>query len=604
MAVRKRPQTLHEAPVKTVTKQTVKVSNTAQAYLSLLGARGVDYFFANGGTDFASIIDGFARLQSDGRKIPKPVTVPHEAVAGSMAHGYYLATGKPSVVMVHVTVGSANLLNSMINACRGKAPIIFSAGRTPITEKGSPASRNIHIHWAQESFDQGGIAREWTKWDYELRTQNQLETVVDRALSVAMAEPRGPVYLTLPREVLAEESKSFSFSTTSRVRPPELAHPMPEGVEETAALLAGARNPLIITSSNGMWRGAVAQLVKLADTMGIPVCETPGRYFMNFPTGHPMHLGFTPDPYIADADVILVVESDAPWFPSRVEPKPDASVIQMGTDPLFGNYPIWGFPADVAISANPEAGLAALNRALEPYVEMKRDEIASRRQRWSKAHDKQRAQWSAFCDKAKNDKPLDPAWVSGAINEVKDENTICVNEYDLSPLQAEFSQPGSYFAAPASGGLGWGLGAALGVKLGSGDKTVICTVGDGAYIFGCPSAAHFVSRAQNLPVLFIVYNNQCWRSVKESVLYVHPDGAAHKHNNFVLSDLSPSPDYNKIVEAFGGYGEKVEEPSEMVPALKRALKAVRVEKRQALLNVICKYPEDAMPGRKGADWRP
>jgi acetolactate synthase I/II/III large subunit len=605
VAVRKRAPEAHASPTKLVARETVKVSNTAQAYLSLLGARGVDYFFANGGTDFASIIDGFARLQAEGRRVPKPLTVPHEMVAASMAHGYYLATGRPQVVMVHVTVGTANLLNAMINSYRGKVPIIFSAGRTPITEKGSPASRNIYIHWAQESFDQGGIAREWTKWDYELRNFGQLETVVDRAFSLSMAEPRGPVYLTLPREVLAEECKSFSFSTTPRVRPPELAHPMPEGVEAAAAALAGARNPLIITGQSGMWRGSVAHLAQLAESMGIPVVETSGRYFVNLATNHPMHLGFNPHELVPDADVILTIEADAPWYPAMVEPKPNATIIQMGTDPLYASYPIWGFPVDIAITANPEAGLAALNRALEPYIPMKRKEIAERVQRWTKAHDKQRTAWRAVATATRNDKPMDPAWVSHCINEVKDADTICVNEYDLSPLQAEFTEPGSYFHCPPSGGLGWGLGAALGVKLGSGERTVICTVGDGAYIFGSPSAAHFAARAHNLPVLFIVYNNQCWRSVMESCLYVHPDGYARKQGNFPISDLQPSPDFDKIVTAFGGYGERVEDPAEMIPALKRALKVVRTEKRQALLNVICKHPEMAPPARgKGADWRP
>jgi len=604
MAVRKHPEAVQDSPTKVAARQTIEVANTAQAYLSLLGARGVDYFFANGGTDFASIIDGFARLLEDGVKVPTPVTVPHEMVAASMAHGYYLATGRPQVVMVHVTVGTANLLNAMINAFRAKVPIIFTAGRTPITEKGSPASRNIYIHWAQESFDQGGIAREWTKWDYELRNQEQVETVVDRALSIAMAEPRGPIYLTLPREVLADECKSFTYSTAPRVRPPELAHTMAEGIEEAAEALARARNPLIITAQNGMWHGAVGQLVKLAESMGIPVTETPGRYFMNFPTTHPLHLGFDPHPMIADADVILAIEADAPWYPSRIEPTDGTTVIHMGTDPLYSNYPIWGFPVDIAITVNPEAGLAALNRALEPYVAAKADEIAARTDRWTKIHDQQRTDWKAIADGFSHDKPLDPAWVSRCINNVKDENTLFVNEYDLSPLQAELSEPGTYFHAPPSGGLGWGLGAALGMQLGSPGKTVICTVGDGAYMFGCPTAAHFVASAQKLPVLFVVYNNQCWRSVKESVLYVHPEGNARKLNKFPLSDLSPSPEYDKLITAFGGYGERVEDPAEVEPALRRALDVVRKEKRQALLNVICKYPEDAVPNRVKGDWRP
>jgi len=590
MAISKRAQSAREDAIGLAGRNNVNVGNTAQAYLSLLGARGVEYFFANGGTDFASIIEGFARLTAEGRHVPKPVTVPHEMVAASMAHGYYLVTGRPQVVMVHVTVGTANLLAAMMNSSRAKVPIIFTAGRTPLTEKGLQGSRNIHIHWAQESFDQGGIAREWTKWDYELRNLDQLETVVDRALSMAMAEPRGPVYLTLPREVLAEQCESFSFFSSSRVSPPALTHPVPEGVEETAKLLANARNPLIITSALGMWPRAVGELVKLAESAGIPVVEGGARYFMNFPTTHPLHAGYDPHPLLAEADVILVVESDTPWFPSVAEPKPGTPIIHLGTDPMHSKYPVWGFPVDVAITTHPETGIAALTRALEPYLAANRPKIAERSGLWADVHKKQRSAWRARSQAAKNDKSLDPAWVSHCINEVKDRDTICVNEYDLSPLDTDFTEPGTYFGSPPAGGLGWGLGAALGLKLAARDKTVICTTGDGAYIFGAPTAAHFVSRAQDLPILFVIFNNQCWNAVHTAALSVHPDGWASKQKAFPIWDLQPSPSFEKIVSAFDGYGECVEDPKEMIPALKRGLKAVREEKRQAVLNVICKYP--------------
>ena len=125
------------------------------------------------------------------------MTVPHENVAMAMAHGYYRIAGKPAAVMVHVTVGTANAINGIINAARDNIPVLLAAGRTPITETGSIASRNRPIHWGQESFDQGGMLREYVKWDYELRGGQPVEAVVDRALDIAMSEPRGPVYLTL-----------------------------------------------------------------------------------------------------------------------------------------------------------------------------------------------------------------------------------------------------------------------------------------------------------------------------------------------------------------------------------------------------------------------
>src|SRR4029434_2261937 len=126
----------------------------------------------------------------------------------------------------------------------------------------------------------------------------------------------------------------------------------------------------------------------------------------------------------------------------------------------------------------------------------------------------------------------------------------------MAASQACFKRPGSYFAAPSSGGLGWGLGAALGAKLAAPDKTVISCVGDGAYIFGSPTAAHFVSRANNLPVLFVVFNNRAWKAVKRAARAMSPAAWANRTTPMPLSDLDPSPDYERICEAGGGWGER------------------------------------------------
>ncbi len=152
---------------------------------------------------------GFA---AEGKEFPRPILVPHEFTAVSMAHGYAMVTGEPQVVMVHVNVGTSNGLTGVMNASRANIPLIFTAGRTPITEGEVKGGRNLHIHWAQESFDQASMVREYVKWDYELRCFAQVEKVVDRALNIAMSEPKGPVYLSLPREVLAEEHSEFTYT--------------------------------------------------------------------------------------------------------------------------------------------------------------------------------------------------------------------------------------------------------------------------------------------------------------------------------------------------------------------------------------------------------
>src|SRR5690606_35488151 len=178
--------------------------SVANNFLQALLDRGVDRVFANAGTDFAPIIEALVYAQQNGIRTPEFLVVPHENVAISMAHGYFLATGKPAAVMVHVTVGTANALCGLMNAARDQAPILLMAGRTPSTERGHIGSRNGGIHWGQDSFDQGGSVREWVKWDYELRAGQAPEEIVGRALDIAMSEPKGPVYLCMPREVLGD----------------------------------------------------------------------------------------------------------------------------------------------------------------------------------------------------------------------------------------------------------------------------------------------------------------------------------------------------------------------------------------------------------------
>src|SRR5262244_2059966 len=232
----------------TVTDTRTPDGMAAQAYIARLGERGIAYVFANAGTDFAPIVEALAHDR--GAKVPRFMVVPHENVAMAMAHGYYRIAGKPAAVMVHVTVGTANAINGVINAARDNIPLLLAAGRTPITETGSIASRNRPIHWGQEAFDQGGMLREYVKWDYELRSGQPVEAVVDRALDIAMSEPRGPVYLTLPREVLAAPAVA---SRRDGVRPLGVATPEPPdaAIEEAAHLIAKAEFPLIVTSSVG-----------------------------------------------------------------------------------------------------------------------------------------------------------------------------------------------------------------------------------------------------------------------------------------------------------------------------------------------------------------
>jgi acetolactate synthase-1/2/3 large subunit len=567
--------------------RTIRSATTAEVYLELLKDRGIDVFLGNAGTDFASLVEGFARAEAEGHPAPRPLVVPHEFVAVSMAHGYYLGAGRPATAMVHVTVGTGNASTALISASRANVPILMSAGRTPITEEGLPGARDLHIHWAQESFDQAGMVREYVKWDYELRTPVQLESVVDRALEQMLAEPRGPVYLTLPREVLAMRHDAVTITSPARRQVRSERFPDPARIDEAARILARAEAPLCLVSAAGLDPRAVAALVDLAEAGGIAVVEADPIY-LNFPHDHPLHLGYnqsgTANPALAGADAIVVIEADVPWYPALAKPAAGAPVIHLGVDPFFSRYPMRSYPCDVPIAATPAAALPLLAEAVRRHAG--RGATERRAARVAAEHAARRAAW----DRTALDQSAKPtigfAWAARCIGDLMDESTVVVNEYPLDRRFAAFTRPGTYFASPHSSGLGFGLGAALGVKLGRPEATVIATVGDGAYFFGEPLSCLFVQRAHDLPVLTVIFNNQRWEAVKSGALAVHPDGVAKTRGRFPLSDLTPSPRFEEIVRTVDGHGERVETPAELPGALKRGLAAVR-DGRPAVLNVLC-----------------
>jgi len=560
-------------------------TTVAEAYLELLSSRGVKYFFGNSGTDFAPIIEAFAKRDAEGNQSIIPITVPHEITAVAMAHGYTMVTGKPQVVMVHVIVGTANALGGIINAAKVRVPIFFTAGRTPLTEQGPVGTRDLGIHWAQESFDQAAIVREFVKWDYELRFASQLETVVDRALAIAQSEPFGPVYLTLPREVLSENIKDFQYAQPSRIKSASATVPDADAVRKAADSIAAASNPLVVVQSLGRQPQAVAALVELAETAGLPIVEQWPTH-VNFPQDHALHAGYDPVQYLQEADLILVIEADAPWFPRFSAPPLETTVIQIGLDPLFSDYPLRGFSSDITLSGIPRLTLLALKEALLA-IGLDAAAVNARCENWRQRNSALRKSWQAKTESIQNSHPIDMAWVSACIGQRLDDRTIVINEYDLDTTQTCFTKPGTYFRHSPAGSLGWGLGAALGAKLAKPDHKVICCVGDGAYIFGVPTAVHHVSQAYQLPVLFIVFTNGYWNASRQTAFNYAPDGYAARAQSVPLCEIRPSLEYEKICQAAGGYGERVTDAADLPQAIDRALSVIESENRQALLNVIC-----------------
>ncbi len=551
-----------------------------EVFLRALAEHGVDYFFANPGTDFPPIVEAFTRGRERNAKLPRPVLVPHENLAVAMAHGAYVMTGRPQAVMVHVNVGTGNTINNLINLARDRVPLILAAGRTPITEKGSFGSRSRQIHWGQEMFDQAGMVREMVKWDYELRMPEQIADVVARAHEVAMTSPRGPVYLVLPREPL---SASLAEPPASPPRPVAAApHPDPAAIEQLAAWIAQAKRPLIITAGPGIDTNAVAALAKLAERAAIAVCCHNPRS-VALPSRHPMHAGFDSGPLVGEADLIIVIESDAPWYPAAQQPGAGCRVVHIGEDPAFVRHPMRNFPTDLSIAATVATALTALDAALA-RAKLDTAKVDARRARFAERHDARRAK---MAQQGQGGDHITAAHFSRAVGEAVGADAIIFNEYPLSLDHCPREQPGTFYGLSTAGGLGWGLGAALGAKLAAPDRFVVATIGDGAYMFANPTVGHWVSAKFGLPTLTVIYNNSRYGAVRRATLSMFKDGAAGEDDGRFLADLDPSPAFEQLVRVQGGHGERVERPEDLAPALARARDAVLNDRRQALVNVIC-----------------
>ncbi|HWC93036.1 MAG TPA: thiamine pyrophosphate-requiring protein [Pseudolabrys sp.] len=554
----------------------------ADAFLRALADHCVDYFFCNPGTDFPPVVEAFSRAKKTNAKVPKQILVPHENLAVGMAHGAYLMTGRPQAVMVHVNVGTGNTLNNLTNLSRDRVPLILAAGRTPITEKGSFGSRTRPIHWAQEMFDQAGMVREMVKWDYELRVPGQVGDVVARAAEVAMAHPRGPVYLVLPREPLSAPLAEPIGPAKPRPQAAEV-HPDPHSIATLAEWIAAAERPLMVTAT--LPADAVPALAHLAERCAIPVVTHSPRTLC-LPSSHSMHFGFEPGALLADCDLAIVLESDVPWIPYLQHPPAGCRVVHVGEDPFFVRYPMRSFPSDLAIKCGATHALNALNEAIEPRIQMAAARIAARRARLTERMRNRRAQL------AKDSAPaatISPEHLSHAIGEVVGPDAIIFNEYPLRFDHCAREKPGTFFSLGPAGGLGWGFGAALGAKLANPDALVVATLGDGAYMFANPTVGHWVSATHNLPILTIVFNNSRYGAVRRATLSMFKEGVAGENDGRTLADLDPAPPYDDMAKAQGAHAERVEKPADLPGALARARDAVVNERRQALLNVITPY---------------
>ena len=549
---------------------TVMVS-AGEAILRSLKSNGVDTLFINPGSDFAPIIEAYAK--TGGVDIPEAITAAHENVVVTMAHGYFLATRKMAAAAVHVNVGLANAVMGLLNARSDDVPIFMISGRNPLTEGSRMGSRHTPIQYGQEMFDQTGIVRESVKWDYELRYAENAADLVSRGCSVAMMEPRGAVYMSLPREPLCEETEVPG--APSQVAP-AVSHPDPQAIADVAAKLTAAKNPLIVCSRGDVEGEVSAELMAMAEENSIAVSEV----FVTrnlLPTRWQNGVGGNIAAHLPEADVVLVVDASVAWIESKASPAPDAEVIHLGPDPLFARIPVRGYKTTQAIQCNAAQGIKALRAALPGAPDPVRQAGIEAR------HAEFRTRMTSKIEEGSSGLANKP-WIAKCISDVLGDGAVFAERGGPRPLY-DVAGPNQWFGNTQAGGLGWGLPAALGYQLGSRDKLTVCVIGDGSYMFSNPIACHQVAAAQQLPVLTVVLNNGSWDAVRISTLDIYPDGEAARANHVPMVPFMPNPVYGDIAGAAGCHAETVELAKDMPAALDRALKVIRDERRQVLLDV-------------------
>ena len=561
---------------------------TARYFLEGLQETGIRYLFSNLGTDHVTLIDEMARLQAEGQAMPEVVLCPHENVAIHMAGGYAAVTGQGQGVMVHVDAGTANAAMGMHNLMRARLPVLLMAGKAPYALHGEvPGARDNYVHYVQDPFDIASLVRPYVKWDYNLPSGVVAKEVVRRAHSVMHTEPAGPVYMTLPRETLAEswpreQVKSYPVARYGAVRMGTLPF---EATLQIARELMAADNPLVITSYLGRKPEAVQALEALAELCGIRVVEFSPTWLC-ISRESPCFFGFDPTPLLPETDWGLLLDIDVPWLPHQTRPREDTRWVHIDVDPIKKDFPAWGFASDVRWPADCAQALRDLHQAVMDLADDAfHQRVAERMARWPAQRQQRLARVAAAAQNPGIEDALNPAWVCAQIGLQLRPDDVVINEaIRNSPAvlqQIPRTRPMSFLGG-AGGGLGYSGGMALGVKLARPNDRVVHIEGDGGFHFSTPTSVYAVAQAQGLPILTVVLDNGGWQAVKEAVLRVHPDGPAAQAGEFQARLRGKQRRFEQVAQAFGAHGERVTRAEDLPAAITRCLEALD-EGRAALL---------------------
>jgi len=573
---------------------TAPDADGGEALLQACADLGADYIFSSAGSEWAPVWEALARRDEAGEAAPRYLDLAHETVAVGMATGYAAVTGRVQVVLLHAGAGLLQGANAVHGALLTGVPVVVCSGES--TGYGDAAGRNPGSQWYRNLSIVGGpqgLAAPFTKWASAAADPGVLYDTVKRAGELAAQPPAGPVYVNTPVEILLGPWQ----------RPPA-AHPAPppprtvaadEDVEAAARLLAAAQRPVLAVESAGNDPGAFAALVELADLLAIAVVEPQSAVCTSFPRTHPLHQGGDLAALAADADLVVLLGCRAPWYPPGAKPG-TAKVLVIDEVPHRPSMAYQVLTADHYVGGDAAATLRAIIARLRGLGQpADAGAVAARRQRLAAAH--------AAADAARQDAeqraagspqaPVDPVAVAAALRHLLDADAAVVDETITHSrtiarhLMAD--APGRY--RYVQGGLGQGLGVALGTKLAmkgageAGGGMTVLTVGDGSWLYNPVLPGLMASAEHGLPLLVVIFNNGSYASMKNNHLRSYPDGAAARSGRFRGVDLSAQPDAGAVASAAGAAGITVRAAGQLMPALDKAITTVRGG-QTAVVNVL------------------
>jgi acetolactate synthase I/II/III large subunit len=561
--------------------RNTNVSDFSSAYYLLEGLKevGIDYLFCNLGTDHAPIIEEMAHRRKRGEAMPDIVRCPHENTAAHMAGGYALVTGRGQGVLVHVDVGTANAANAMHNLYRSRLPVLLMAGKAPYTSHDELiGTRDTHVHFVQEPFDQGSLVRPYVKWEWTLPSGVVVKEALQRAHSIMQSAPCGPVYLMMQRETLTQHwgVDEIHRFPSDRFGALAGAGADPALIATLAERLLAAQNPILITGYGGLDAAGAAKIDELAQFAGIAIFEANSKSNISYES--PCFVGFSPDKALPEADVGLLVDVEAPWFPADVQANDNTFWAHIDVDVLKLGSPMWTFPGHLRMQGSTGRILDQLLTELKAKATPRfKAAAAARLERIKAMREAGLARTAKLAADPGKVGAINPHYLMAELGKVLDDEDIVFNEAVTNGpavlMQIPRRVPNTAFNTNGAG-LGWSAAMALGAKLAAPNRMMVQVAGDGSFYFCNPCSVYAVAQQYRLPFLSVVLDNSGWSAVKQSTLRVYPDGDAKDTNEFE-AELAPKVEFGKVAEAFGAHAEKLIDPAEAPAAIARCAKQVR-----------------------------